>query len=96
VTLIDLGLVLARAEDAARPGLTREGVLVGTAEYMAPEQCDARSRSAVDARADVYATGVILHEMLVGHPPFWGPPAVVHETEARPRVEPPGVPKSRM
>jgi tetratricopeptide (TPR) repeat protein len=77
-TIIDFGLVLAGAEGARGTGLTREGALLGTAEYMSPEQCDPRAE--VDARTDVYAAGVILHEMLTGHPPFWGPPAAVHES----------------
>jgi eukaryotic-like serine/threonine-protein kinase len=54
--------------------LTRSGITHGTPEYMAPEQ--ARRRAAVDHRADLYAVGVILVEMLTGRRPFDGRDAV--------------------
>jgi serine/threonine-protein kinase len=48
--------------------LTQSGAGVGTPEYMSPEQC--RGNSTVDARADIYALGVMVYEMLTGHTPF--------------------------
>jgi serine/threonine-protein kinase len=51
---------------------TNEGVVLGTFNYMAPEQ--ARGGE-LDARADVFALGILLYEMLVGEPPFRGPTA---------------------
>jgi WD40 repeat protein len=48
---------------------TRFGQIIGTAQYMSPEQFSGDS-AAVDARADVWALGVILHRLLVGRPPF--------------------------
>ncbi len=66
--LTDFGL--ARAKGIDRASLTETGVMMGTPAYMAPEQLeDAR---AVDARADVYALGVILYELLAGAQAFRG------------------------
>jgi len=65
VKIVDFGLAkLAGAEE-----LTRSGAVAGTPAYMAPEQ--ARG-SPVDGRCDLWALGVVLYEMLSGHPPFPG------------------------
>jgi serine/threonine protein kinase len=67
--LIDFGIAKVRDGSGGR-GLTRTGVVLGTAEYMPPEQLF--TASDVDARADVYALGVMLFEMLSGHRPAEG------------------------
>jgi serine/threonine protein kinase len=56
--------------DTVDPRLTRTGVRLGTGAYMAPEQ--SRDPRSVDVRADIYAFGVVLFEMITGALPFKG------------------------
>jgi serine/threonine protein kinase/tetratricopeptide (TPR) repeat protein len=69
--IIDFGIAKALAEDAAADDLvlTREGQYVGTPEYMSPEQAGVVDAD-VDTRADVYALGVVLYELLAGRKPL--------------------------
>ncbi|MGI8837210.1 MAG: protein kinase domain-containing protein [Pyrinomonadaceae bacterium] len=93
VKLADLGLALPA--DAAR--ISRAGLIVGTAAYMAPEQALGQT---VDGRTDLYALGVLLYEMATGRVPFIGndPLAVVsqhvHASVVPPRVLRPELPRA--
>lgn len=65
VKVTDFGI--AKVADQPHEELTRAGNVMGTARYLAPEQLDGGE---VDERADVYALGLVMWEMLVGHAPF--------------------------
>jgi serine/threonine-protein kinase len=69
VKLTDFGIVRV-AEEA---GLTNSGIVLGTADYLSPEQ--ARGEK-LTASSDLYSLGVVMFEMLTGRPPFAGPTAV--------------------
>ena len=73
---------------------TRLAARLGTPEYMSPEQV--ASSTQVDARSDVWALGVLLHEMLTGQPPFVGatPDAIYTKILRDDYVAPPGAPPS--
>lgn len=67
--VLDFGVSkLSAPQDASHAHLTADGTMLGTPSYMAPEQL--RAGMAVDHRADIYALGVILYEMLSGKRPF--------------------------
>jgi serine/threonine-protein kinase len=65
--LADFGLAKVRPSGEANIGETRSGAILGTVGYMAPEQLVG---GAADARSDIFAFGVVLHEMLSGRRPF--------------------------
>src|SRR5687767_2068019 len=93
VKLADLGLALPA--DGAR--ISRAGVIVGTAAYMAPEQALGQP---VDGRADLYALGVLLYELTTGRVPFTGDDPLtvisqhVHAPVVPPRVLRPDLPRA--
>lgn len=69
--LVDFGLARVHSPDPGRNKLTLHGVVMGTPEYMSPEQ--AQGLSNVDARADVWSVGAVLFELLSGKRPYDGP-----------------------
>ncbi|TDC89204.1 Stk1 family PASTA domain-containing Ser/Thr kinase [Saccharopolyspora aridisoli] len=76
VKVMDFGIARALADGQAP--VTQTAAVIGTAQYLSPEQ--ARGE-AVDARSDVYASGCVLFELLTGEPPFTGdsPVAVAYQ-----------------
>jgi beta-lactam-binding protein with PASTA domain/predicted Ser/Thr protein kinase len=76
VKVMDFGIARAAADAGAT--VTATAQVIGTAQYLSPEQ--ARGEN-VDARSDVYSTGCMLYELLTGHPPFTGdsPVAVAYQ-----------------
>ena len=82
--IMDFGI----ARSLSGKGITGAGVLIGTPEYMSPEQVDGKE---VDQRSDIYSLGVILYEMVTGRLPFSGetPLSVAHKQ----RYEAPEDPK---
>lgn len=87
VKVLDFGLAKLAEHDVRDTKLTQMGAVYGTPQYMSPEQAAGEH---VDARADLYALGVILHEMLAGQPPFQAeqmvPLLVMHMTEKPPAL----------
>lgn len=72
VTVLDFGLAAYAEGDPSDNKLTQTGAMLGTPTYCAPEQ----ARGEFDHRADLYALGVMLYEMLAGRPPFEAPTAI--------------------
>ena len=67
VKVMDFGIARAVADTSAT--MTQTAAVIGTAQYLSPEQ--ARGET-VDARSDIYSAGCLLYELLVGRPPFVG------------------------
>ena len=97
--VIDFGIAKA-VQDTAEPGtlLTAEGQLVGTPEYMSPEQAGV-IEAEVDTRTDVYALGVVLYELLTGRRPHRfrnATPVELHRVLSREEPERPSTACSRV
>ncbi len=70
VKVLDFGLAKVTSEGQADSGLTREGQMLGTPDFIAPEQI--RDAQSADIRADIYSLGCTLYYLLTGGPPFRG------------------------
>jgi eukaryotic-like serine/threonine-protein kinase len=94
VKVMDFGIARAMTDSAAT--MTQTHAVVGTAQYLSPEQ--ARGE-VVDARSDLYSTGCLLYELLTGQPPFTGDSALavayqhVGETPKTPSSVTPDIPE---
>ena len=88
IKVMDFGI--ARAATDTSGSLTQTAAVIGTAQYLSPEQ--ARGES-VDQRSDIYSTGCLLYELLVGRPPFVGESSV---SVAYQHVREPAVPPSQL
>ena len=69
--VLDFGI--AKAKETALQGgytATRTGIIIGTPEYMSPEQAEAQVGDRFDGRSDIYSLGIVLYEMLTGQLPF--------------------------
>jgi serine/threonine-protein kinase len=85
VKVMDFGI--ARAVSDASSTMTQTAAVIGTAQYLSPEQ--ARGET-VDSRSDVYSTGCLLYELLSGRPPFTGEsPVSVAYQHVREEADPP-------
>ena len=91
VKVMDFGIARALADNAAT--VTQTANVIGTAQYLSPEQ--ARGES-VDARSDVYSTGCLLYELVTGSPPFQGDsPVAVAYQHVRENAPAPSIAQSR-
>nr|WP_218880863.1 Stk1 family PASTA domain-containing Ser/Thr kinase [Kineosphaera limosa] len=90
--VMDFGIARAIADTAAT--MTNTSIVVGTAQYLSPEQAQGRD---IDARSDLYSAGCLLYELVTGRPPFVGdsPVAIAYQHVGEP-PQPPSVHNSEV
>ncbi len=94
VKIIDFGVALSTDSDVTlTTSKTDVGQLIGTLQYMSPEQCAADPND-IDTRSDVYALGVVLYELLCGRLPYDVKQKAFHEVTRVIREEPPTKPST--
>ena len=90
VKVLDMGLARLEAADAERDQLTDSGQIMGTMDYMSPEQ--ALSTRKADARSDIYSLGIVLWYLLTGRAAYGGESAMAkllaHRESAIPSLPP--------
>lgn len=92
--IIDFGVARSTDSDIAVTTLqTNVGQLIGTVQYMSPEQCDADPED-LDTRSDVYTLGVILYELLTGELPYNFSNKALHEAARAIKEDAPGNPST--
>ncbi len=70
--ILDFGISRLRQESTGAKGLTQTGMVIGTPEYMSPEQVMGKKGVDIDGRSDLYSLGVVMYRMLTGELPFTG------------------------
>jgi serine/threonine protein kinase len=77
--IADFGIARALSSESMGEPVTQAGLVLGTPDYMSPEQATGTER--LDGRTDVYSLGCVTYEMLAGQPPFQGPTvaSVIHQ-----------------
>jgi len=99
VKVLDFGIAKLRGELSSGSVKTRTGTIMGTPQYMSPEQCRGVAEH-IDERTDIYTLGIIVYEMVCGSPPFIsegvGDMLIMHISNppALPRTLNPAVPET--
>jgi serine/threonine protein kinase len=68
--ILDFGISRLREETTGAKGLTQTGMVIGTPEYMSPEQARGKRGNEIDGRSDLYSLGIVMYRMLTGELPF--------------------------
>ena len=68
--ILDFGISRLREETSGAKGLTQTGMVIGTPEYMSPEQALGKRGDEIDGRSDLYSLGIVMYRMLTGELPF--------------------------
>ncbi|MGO8786686.1 MAG: protein kinase domain-containing protein [Terriglobia bacterium] len=68
--ILDFGISRLRQETTGVKGLTQTGMVIGTPEYMSPEQAIGKRGDELDGRSDLYSLGIVMYRMLTGELPF--------------------------